>query len=161
VSKRTSLGIKIVIFAIGIGTAAYFFFQTIGWFWNPPLLKNNTEAFLEQIRKQDFNEAMNRFEDSTANNSWPNDMRELFEKQDFKLLTFDGIRAEFDDGSYSTGHAELTFEIDSRPIRTEVILTFGNRGKPKQLCAITPPGVQQSELPELEEWNRLMCGGSF
>ncbi|MDQ6420573.1 hypothetical protein RB620_14175 [Paenibacillus sp. LHD-117] len=153
--------IKAGILLLLIWVFAFIGYQAYGTWWNPPAIKKKTEAFLECIQSQKFDEAVTLFGGSIGYDNWVSDMRKLHDGQGFQLAAYQNVRAEYDDGSFSTGHADLIFEIDGKSITTQAILTFGPGGMPKQVCAITPPGIKQGAIPELEEWNKLVCGGSF
>lgn len=152
---------KFTVFFVLLGSIFYMGYQTLGVLWNPSAIRKNNEAFLESVKEQQFEQAAKLFDGSIENDNWLSDVQRLHEDGHFKLLSYGNVKAEFDDGSFSTGHADLTFEINGQTISTSAILTFGHGGMPKQVCAITPPAFKQGELPELDEWNQIMCGGSF
>lgn len=127
--------------------------------WNPYNSQKKTSAFLHAIQTQSFEEAEELFNGMSDKNSWISEMKKLHKEEDFRLVSFARVKAEYDDGSFSTGHANLNFEVEGKPLNVEAILTFDYGGRPKQVCAIHPPGSKL--IPELLKWNELVCGGSF
>jgi hypothetical protein len=85
-------------------------------------------------------------------------MRKLHEEEGLQLLSYDNIKAEYDDGCVCTGRADLTFEVNGKPLNVSAILSVGPRNKPSQICAITPSGIEGGSIPVLSEWNLIACG---
>lgn len=129
--------------------------------WNPFPSQKKTNAFLNAVQTQKYEEASNLFGGMIDKKTWVDEMLKLYNNEGFKLLSYDNVKAEFDDGSFSTGHADLTFELDGKSLRVRAILTFSSMGKAKQVCAIHPPETKPGSIPELVMWNKLVCGGSF
>jgi len=127
----------------------------------PSALERNTSAFLSAVQAEEFEKAAKLYggiSDPANAGRWAGEMRKLHEEQGFRLLSFDGVKAEYDDGCFCTGHARLTFEVAGEPLEVEAILTFGE-SKPRQVCAFSHP--EKGTLPELEAWDRLACHSSF
>ncbi|MBW7454556.1 hypothetical protein ACFOLF_29515 [Paenibacillus sepulcri] len=85
-------------------------------------------------------------------------MRKLHEEQDFRLLSYNRIQADYEDGCVCTGQVQTTFEVDGNPLHTTAILAFDSDYELKQLCAVTPPGVKRGSIPELSGLNLIACG---
>ncbi|WP_028547438.1 hypothetical protein [Paenibacillus sp. UNC451MF] len=117
-------------------------------------LTSNTSAFLNALQSQDYEKAANLYGNSLDIDK----IRKLDENQGFRLLSFDNISSNYDDGCVCTGKAELTFEVKGAPLNVTAIVTTGTDYKPGQICAITPSGVKRGSIPELSEWNIAACG---
>lgn len=78
---------------------------------NPIAIQKNTTAFLDEIQTENFDAALTRFVGGTVTNSWAQDMISLHE-DGFKLISYDHVKADYDDGGFGTGHANLTFEVN-------------------------------------------------
>lgn len=129
--------------------------------WNPFALQMKTAAFLNAIQTQKYEIASSLFGgDIMDEQAWVDEMLKLYNNESFKLLSYDNVKADFDDGSFNTGHADLTFVLDGRPLKVRAIVTFSLNGKPKQICAIHPSETKPNSIPELAMWNRLVCGGA-
>lgn len=138
----------------------FFLVYRVALMWNPLAIQKKTSAFLDALQAQKYEVAEKLFDGNTDNKSWVHEMLRLHE-EGFKLTSYDNVKADYDDGSFSTGHADLTFEVDGKPLKVRAILTFSSGAKPKQVCAIHPPEIKRESIPELETWNQLVCGASF
>jgi hypothetical protein len=121
--------------------------------WNQWDTEKKTAAFFEAVQARDDEEAIRRHVE-------PSDrMLAMLKENRFKLLSYDHVSAEFDDGCVCTGHVDLTFEVEQKPLEVEAVVTFTD-GKPRQVCAIGhPSGVTPGSVPELVAWNEVFCGG--
>lgn len=128
--------------------------------WNPLAIHKKTSEFLDAVQAQKYEVAEKLFDGNTDNNTWVHEMQRLH-REGLRLTSYDNVKADYDDGSYSTGHADLTFEADGKPLKVRAILTFSSGAKPKQVCAIHNSEIKRGSIPELETWNQLVCGGSF
>jgi hypothetical protein len=117
-------------------------------------VENNTAAFLKAVQSKDFRKAAELYGSSLNLEK----MRILHEEDGFRLLGYDNIRAEYDDGCVCTGHADLTFEVNSKPIKVSAIVSVGSRNKPGQICAIYTLGTEHGSIPALSKWNLIKCG---
>lgn len=129
--------------------------------WNPFVMQNKTKSFLIAMQEQQFDEAARLFDGNSDKESLLQEMLELHEQKGMKRLTYSNVKAEYDDGSFGTGHANLTFESGRESLKVRAILTFSTEAKPKQICAITPPEAKDQAVSYLESWNNVFCGGSF
>jgi hypothetical protein len=150
------IGSFLVLLYIG-----FFLIYRVTLMWNQISIQNKTARFLDAVQTQNFEEATNLYSGTTDKKIWVNEMRKLYEEDGFRLLSYDDVKAVYDDGSISTGHANLTFEVDGKPLKIRAILTFGTEAKPGEVCAIHPSGVKRESIPELITWNQMTCGGSF
>jgi hypothetical protein len=130
--------------------------------WNPTAIQKHTVSFLRAVQEQNYERAAELFgwEDRKTEGSKASSWERLAEEEEVRLLSFGNIRAEYDDGCYCSGHAELVFEVNEKPMQVNAVITFGVGSKPKQICAITPPGMQGGSIPQLAAWNLLACGNS-
>lgn len=156
--KRISL--NIVCAFVGLWLAVFIIYR-VTLMWNGGAAEHKTEAFLDAVQQRGYERAAKLYGGTIEAEVWTADMRKLHEEKGFKLLSYDNVKAEFDDGCYCSGHADLTIEVDGRPLEVVAILTFANGAKPGQICVITPSGQKAGSIPEIEGWNRLACGGSF
>ncbi|MDF2962663.1 MAG: hypothetical protein K0S39_4398 [Paenibacillus sp.] len=118
----------------------------------------NTAAFLKTVQSQNFDKSAELYGGSINLEK----MRKLHVEEGFRLLSYDRIIAEYDDGCVCSGHADLTFEVDGKPLSVSAIVTVSQGNKPGQICAITPLGTEKGSIPVLSEWNLIACGnGSF
>ncbi|MDQ0913846.1 hypothetical protein [Paenibacillus sp. V4I5] len=129
--------------------------------WNPLAIQKKTVAFLNAIKTQEYREAERLFDGSIDKNTWVDEIQKLHEKEGFKLLAYENVKADYDDGTFGTGHSDLTIEVDGKPLKVMAILTFSSRGKPKQICAVHPSGTKPGSISEIVVWNQLVCGASF
>ncbi|MOA03461.1 hypothetical protein D3C78_1229700 [compost metagenome] len=129
--------------------------------WNPAAIEKKTEAFLNAVQAQSFEEAAALFDGAEGEESLAFEIQKLHEEQGVRLLSYRNVKAEYDDGSFNTGHVDLTFEVDGNPLDVKAILTFGVGARPKQVCVIQPSELKGKSIPQLESWNELVCGGSF
>ncbi|UJF33823.1 hypothetical protein [Paenibacillus hexagrammi] len=121
-------------------------------------------TFLSAVQEQNYEKAaaMLGWEGEKTEGNQVSAWARLAGEVGVRLISFNNVHAEFDDGCYCTGHANLVFEIDGEPLEVRAILTFGKWGKPKQICAITPSDMRSRSIPQLAAWNLLACGnGSF
>lgn len=78
--------------------------------WNPFVLQMKTAAFLNSIQTQKYEKASNLFGGEIMDEkAWVDEMLKLYNYESFKLLSFANVKADFDDGSFNRGHADLTF----------------------------------------------------
>jgi hypothetical protein len=117
-------------------------------------VEDNISAFLKAVQSKDFWKAAELYGSSIN----LEEMRILHEEDGFRLLDYDNIRAEHDDGCVCTGHADLTFEVNSNPIKVSAVFSVGSKNKPGQICAITPSGTKRGTIPALSKWNLITCG---
>jgi hypothetical protein len=117
-------------------------------------VEKNTSAFLKAVQSKDFGKAAELFGSSIDLEK----MRKLHEEEGFRLLDYDHIRAEFDDGCVCTGHADLTFRVNGEPLNVSAVVSVRSGNKPGQICAITPSGTERVSIPVLSEWNLIACG---
>ncbi|NHN33383.1 hypothetical protein [Paenibacillus agricola] len=127
---------------------------------NPFAIQNKTSAFLKAVQVKQYEEAAQLFGSTADKKTLAQGLLKLHE-EGFRLLSYDKVNADYDDDSFSTGHAELTFEVDGNPMKVRAILTFSPEAKPKQVCPISPSEIKRGSIPQLEAWNQLFCGGSF
>ncbi|MHA6483532.1 hypothetical protein ACX1C1_16725 [Paenibacillus sp. strain BS8-2] len=151
--------VKLGIAAAAIYVLFYIGYNSIGALWNPSLIQKNNEALLDRIREQQFDEAAKLFAGDTMDEDWPTEMKKLQDEAALKLVGYDNVKAEYDDGSYNTGHADLIFDINGQQVSTQAILTFREWGKPGQVCAITPPDATPAIKSAIQQWNDRLCGG--
>lgn len=112
-------------------------------------------AFLKAVQEQHVQEAAERYGGDIDVES----MRVLLQVEGVRLLSYGGVKAEFDDGCVCGGHVELTFEVNGKPLNVSAIFTLGPGSKPRQVCALTPSGTERGSIPALSGWNRSICGG--
>jgi hypothetical protein len=131
-------------------------------FWNPLGIQKQTVSFLRAVQEQNYERAAELFgwEGRKTEGSKASSWERLAEVEGVRLLSFSNVRAEYDDGCYCTGHAELTFPVNEKPMQVSAVIAFGVGAKPKQICAITPSGIQGGSIPQLAAWNSLACGNS-
>ncbi|CAG7652795.1 hypothetical protein ACFQI7_13265 [Paenibacillus allorhizosphaerae] len=55
--------------------------------------------------------------------AWIDEMLKLYSDESFKLLSYDNVKADFDDGSFNYGHADLTCVLDGSPLKVRTIVT--------------------------------------
>ncbi|MFX3635584.1 MAG: hypothetical protein ACE3L7_00715, partial [Candidatus Pristimantibacillus sp.] len=103
--------------------------------WNPFAIQNKTEAFLEAVQERKYDRAAKLFGGPNDKKILAEQMLKLHEENGLRLLSYHNVKAEYDDLGFGTGHAELTFEINGKPIEVTAILTFSTEAKPKQVCA--------------------------
>ncbi|MFE5321958.1 hypothetical protein ACFQ88_25125 [Paenibacillus sp. NPDC056579] len=115
--------------------------------------RQKTEAFFKAIQAQKYDEAEKLFAGAVDVS------QKISLEESFKLLSYDNVRADFDDGCVCTGNAALTFEVDEKPLEVHAIVTFSSEGMPQQVCAVHPPGAERGFIAELRAWNRMFCGG--
>lgn len=139
-----------------------FLLYKVTLFWNPIGIQNQTAAFLRAVQERNYERAAELFgwEGQKTAGSKASAWRRLAEEEGVRLLSFSNIRAEYDDGCYCTGHADLIFEVNGNPMQVRAVLTFGNGARPKQICAITPSGMQGGSIHKLAAWNSQACGNS-
>lgn len=78
--------------------------------WNPFVMQNKTKSFLKAMQEQQFDEAASLFDGNNNKETLLQEMLALHEQKEMKLLTYRNVKAEYDDGSFGTGQANLTFE---------------------------------------------------
>jgi hypothetical protein len=139
----------------------FFLVYSVTLMWNPFAIQKKTTAFLGAIQAQKYEKATNLYSGTIDKKTWVHEMLKLYEEEGFRLLSYDNVKADYDDGAFNTGHADLTFQVDGKALKVRAILTFGSGAKPNQVCAIHPPEVKPGSIPELVLWNQLVCGGSF
>jgi len=128
--------------------------------WNKMSGQKIISSFLSSVQVQQYAQAA-EFLDGGAGADIAGMMQKLNREDRFRLLSYDHVSAEYDDGCVCTGHAELTFENDGKPLpAVRAVITFAPGNKLSQVCAITPSGVERGSIPGLTEWNRMFCGGS-
>lgn len=125
-------------------------------------IQKHTVSFLRAVQEQNYERAAELFgwEGRKTEGSKASSWLRLFEEKGVRLLSFSNVRAEYDDGCYCKGHADLIFEVNEKPLEVTAVITFGVGAKPKQICAITPSGIQAGSIPQLAAWNSLACGNS-
>ncbi|TYP69800.1 hypothetical protein [Paenibacillus methanolicus] len=139
-----ALALWVLLFAVYYGHAAYQKVQAV----------RHTSAFLHELKQEEFRQAVTHYGEPLDGEG----LRLLHEREAFKLADYGHVRAEFDDGCVCVVHAELTFETKAKMVETDAIITLRKGKKPGQVCAITPSGVERGEIPELDAWNRIVCG---
>lgn len=112
--------------------------------------ERNVSHFLQAVQQQHYDEAVSRFGE-------PLNKESLKQLQPFRLVKYGRIKAEFDDGSVYSGHAELTFQADGLPITVPAIFALREGNKPGQICALTTK-EQRAAIPQLAQWNIVVCG---
>lgn len=128
-------------------------------FWNKMSGQKIISSFLSSVQAQQYEQAA-EFWDGKAGSDFAGIMQKLNEEDRFRLLYYDHVSAEYGDGCVCTGHAELTFENNGKPLPVRAIVTFSPGNKLSQVCALTPSGVERGSISGLTEWNRMFCGGS-
>lgn len=146
---------------LGISIAIIVVLYQFTIYWNPVAIQNKTAAFLDKVKEQKYEDAYALYGGVANPDNWTDGMRKLHNEEGFRLLAYDNVKAIYDDGTFGRGHADLTFEIDGKPLKVDAVLTFGSGAKPRQVCAVRPPGIQPGSIPELAAWNQLVCGSSF
>lgn len=118
-----------------------------------------TAAFLEAVQLRQFEQAAQLHANAVSFGHF-DAFRETFrEDGGFRLLTYGGLDAEYDDGCVCTGKVHLTFETNGEPLSVAAIFTVGPDYMPNQVCALTPSGVARGSIPGLSAWNMAFCGG--
>lgn len=151
------LSLNIVVTLI-LSVLALFIVYQLTLMWNPFAIQHKTNSFLNAVQEQKFEEAARQFDGTNDREIFAQEMTKLYEQESIRLLSSHNVKAEYDDGSFSTGHADLIFEVDGRQLKVQAILTFSSGARPKQVCAITPPDLKEGSIPQLDSWNRLVCG---
>lgn len=121
-------------------------------------VEKNTAAFLKAVQSKDFGKAAELYGSPIDLEK----MRKLHEEEGFRLLNYDNIRADYDDGCVCSVHADLTFKVNGEPLNVSAVVSVSSGNKPGQICAITPSGTELGSIPVLLEWNLIACGsGTF
>ncbi|MBE1444840.1 hypothetical protein [Paenibacillus sp. OAS669] len=149
---------------LGLLLCIMFLLYKVTLFWNPIAIQKQTVSFLKAVQEQNYDRAAELFgwEGQKTAGSKESAWKQLAEEEGVRLLSFSNVRAEYDDGCYCTGHADLVFEVNGSPMQVRAVITFGAGARPKQICAITPSGMQGGSIAQIAAWNSLACGnGSF
>lgn len=153
------------IYLVGALCVIYLLYKvTLFWFWNPISIENQTVSFLRAVQEQNYEKAAELFgwETEKTEGSNAHAWRHLAEEEGIRLLSFHDVDVDYDDGCFCHGRAELVFEVDENPLEVRAVITFGVGEKPKQICVLTPSGLQREAISQLAAWNTLACGnGSF
>lgn len=147
---------------LGLLLCIMFLLYKVTLFWNPIGIQKQTVSFLKAVQEQNYDRAADLFgwEGQQTNGSKEIAWKKLAEEEGVRLLSFSNVRAEYDDGCYCTGHADLVFEVNESPMQVRAVITYGVGARPKQICAITPSGMQGGSISQIEAWNSLACGNS-
>ncbi|MEF3301565.1 hypothetical protein [Paenibacillus sp. GYB003] len=113
-----------------------------------------TTSFLMAMQAQRFDLASERYAGEIDT-----ERLERLHDDGFRLVSYSAVKAEYDDGCVCGGHADLTFEANGKPLHATAVFTVGSGYRPKQVCVLTPSGSERGPIPELSEWNMLVCGG--
>ncbi|MFC6233407.1 hypothetical protein ACFQI7_37430 [Paenibacillus allorhizosphaerae] len=125
-----------------------FLLYKVTLFWNPIGIQKQTVSFLKAVQEQNYNRAAELFgwEGQKTAGSKESAWKKLDEEEGVRLLSFSNVSAEYDDGCYCTGHADLVFEVNESPMQVRAVITYGLGARPKQICAITPSGMQGGSI---------------
>jgi hypothetical protein len=118
-------------------------------------VEKNTASFLKAVQARNISVAPDFFGSSLDIEN----VRKSLREDGFRLLSNDYVKADYDDGCVCTGHVDLTFEVDGKPLKVSAIFTVGPGNKPYQICVLTPSGIESGSISELSKWNLHACGG--
>jgi hypothetical protein len=113
------------------------------------LVQKEITSFLNRVIAQDLNVATDFYLSHVELEA----IRQNVNQGGFRLLSFNGVEGEYDDGCVCTGHVNLTFDNNGEPLTVSAVFTDG-----KQICAVSPTNER---APVLSNWNKYACGGDF
>ena len=119
------LSLKIVVTLI-LSVLALFIVYQLTLIWNPFAIQHKTNLFLNAVQEQKFEKAARLFDGTNDRETFAQEMAKLYEEESIRLLSSNHVKAEYDDGSFGIGHADLTFEVDGRQLRVQAILNLLN-----------------------------------